>query len=80
MLGAAVIPEGYGIVFPAEAALEIHAAGNMVVDHLQYVFALIAAQFHDPRGEGLINVQSFAACHRVGAHDGMDGLRILAIR
>ena len=79
MLGAAVIPKGDGIAFPAESALKIHAAGNVVVEHLQNILALMTAQFHNPCGESRVNVQAFPLGHRMGSDDRVDGFGIIAI-
>ena len=70
--GAAVVPEGDGVLLPAEAALEL---GRLAVanQHLQERVALVLSQAFDALGEAAIDEQALSARHRMRAHDGMDG-------
>ena len=76
--GAAVVPEGDGVLLPAEAALELRRLA-VAHQHLQKRVALVLLQALDALGEAAIDEQALAAGHRMRAHDGMDGLGELLV-
>ncbi|MHC2381790.1 hypothetical protein ACVIHA_006188 [Bradyrhizobium liaoningense] len=75
MLGAAVVPEGDGVLGPAEAALEQRVLG-VLVEISQHRIALVARDAVDVAGEAAVDVERLPARDRMRAHDGMLGMRI----
>src|SRR5215467_7128518 len=75
MLDAAVVPEGDRMRLPAEPALEF-LPGTKLAEKVEDGTAFVSRQLVDVGGEVAIDIECFALCHRMRAHDRMRCPRI----
>src|SRR6266567_5539956 len=75
MLGAAIVPERDRVLGPTETALEQRVLG-VLIEIVKDRVALVAREADDMTGEAAVDVERFAARHRMRANDRMLGARI----
>src|SRR5262249_52460067 len=75
VLGAAIVPERYGVLCPAKAALEERIL-RVLIQIGEHGVALIAWNANDVVREAAVHVERLLSRHRVRAYDGMLGVRI----
>lgn len=73
--GDAVVPDDDGVGLPLDTAVQVLAVGQMVVQELEQVVALLLLEADDVPRELRVDVQGLLAGGRVGADEGMDLLK-----
>lgn len=78
VVGDSVIPDRDRVFSPAEAHLEVVARLDMIQQKLEHRIRLALAHANDALGEAVLHIERLPARNRMGAHERMDALHLLA--